>query len=73
MKNSKPVSNDDFVRAWQAASSQGEVAIRTGMSLGQVSNRAFCLRRLGVRLKRLSRSGRPPVDVAALNKIIDGG
>ena len=63
----KPVSAEDFVRAWQAGISLGEVARGLGYTNADASNRAGRLRRHGVLLKKYPRGGHgPSLDYTAL-------
>jgi cytochrome c-type biogenesis protein CcmH/NrfG len=65
------ISPEDFVRAWQAASSAAEVAGKLDLSITGVHSRAGFYRKKGVRLKYF-RHRLAPLDVDALNAIIDG-
>ena len=67
------VSAEDFVEAWQLSETRDEVADRLGQKKQTVVNRAKKLVKAGVRLKeiRSAQRGRSPLDVSALNDLID--
>lgn len=68
----KIVSDEDFVRAWQASESGREVVERTGLSLPSVRSRSSQLRRLGVPLKRLKLGRRrDEIDIEALKRLAE--
>jgi DNA-directed RNA polymerase specialized sigma24 family protein len=69
-KPAAPASPEEFVRVWQSSSSAREVATKLGIPATTASSRAMRYRKAGVRLKHF-RGKEPPVDVAALNAIID--
>ena len=64
------VSAEEFVKAWQESGSSQEAADKMNMSVSLVSSRAYGYRKKGVKLKRMPGSGKKPIDVAALNKLI---
>jgi hypothetical protein len=73
-KQKKPatrVSADAFVRAWMTSKTAAEVSKRTGLPVHTVGVRAAQLRKRGVRLPLMG-VGRKPLDIDALNAIVDG-
>jgi hypothetical protein len=64
------VSPNDFVIAWEAASSVRELALKLGMSPRAVAARANFYRRRGVRLKRLKLQTSRRLNVEELNRVI---
>ena len=73
MAAKKPVTDEQFVSAWQAADSQTEVARKLGVSSATVHCRAVKLRWRGVRLKaldgRFNRGASVEVDADAVREI----
>jgi hypothetical protein len=65
------VPPEDFIRAWQAASSAQEVADRLNMPRPIVLARASNYRKAGVKLKNMPRGPKRALDVAALNRLIE--
>jgi len=59
-------TNEEFIRAWQKASSCAEVAQKLGLKIGQIRVRAWLLRTNGVPLKKMSSGGRPKADFKKL-------
>lgn len=60
-------THENFIRAWQSASSVEEVQEKTGMNRGQTLRRRNFLRKGGVGLKLLDerRNGKPNFDKLA--------
>jgi hypothetical protein len=70
-KTDYSVSAEDFIRAWQAASSAQQVADRLKMPKPIVLARASTYRKAGVHLKKMPRGSNRRLDVAALNRLIE--
>ena len=69
----KNIDGVTFVKTFQDCDSYDEVAERLGLEKGSVISRAMQYRKKGVHLKRFaSKRGAPPLDVDALNALIDG-
>ena len=69
------ITDEQFVKAWQAGASVTAVAEKLGTSYISTSQRAGKLRKAGVKLKEMARgSGNRArtVDAKALNKLIAG-
>lgn len=64
------VTPEEFVLAWHAAKSSQEAADKLGIPKAQAQARASKYRKLGVKLKRMSRSSGRRVDVDGLNRLI---
>jgi hypothetical protein len=70
-KTDYSVPAEDFIRAWQSASSAQEVADRLKMPKPIVLARAANYRKAGVHIKKMPRRSNRRLDVAALNKLIE--
>lgn len=70
-RGGKLINAEDFVKTWQESQSADEVAQKIGTSRLYVTQRSYLLRKKGVKLKRMT-GGPARIDVAALNRIIDG-
>jgi hypothetical protein len=64
------VSPEDFIRAWQLATSAEEVAAKLKMPKGIVHARASTYRRAGVKLKSMPRTVARTLDVDKLNQLV---
>ena len=69
-QNSKLASHEEIVEAWETSRTVQEAADSLGMSKQRLSQIASFLRERGVRLSK-RRLFRKPIDVEALNAIID--
>jgi hypothetical protein len=71
MAKRKPISYEDFIRAWEAHVHNGgvrKVAEQLGISTASVQNKASILRKAKIPLSRAKRQG-IPIDVPALTKL----
>lgn len=64
------VPNDVFVKAWAKASTMADVLESTGISSSGAFQKAKRLREAGVKLPKLGRAERQPIDVSALNALL---
>lgn len=63
------LTHEEFVRAWQSATSFGEFMATTQLTQGQASSRAGYLRRRGIMLKKFTPIGPKALDIKRLNEI----
>lgn len=68
----KQVSAEDFVVAWATSNSLDEVCKTTGLNKPAVQQRAYALRKLGVKLPKLQPpKGFTDLRIAQLNSLIN--
>ena len=65
------VSNEEFIEAWQKASSRREAAEQLDMTLQTISARAIRYRQAGIMLKRFRTANPHILDVAKLAKLAE--
>lgn len=69
------MSNEDFVKAWAQAVREGRnqswLAERFQVSRQYISQKAVYLRKKGVKLPKMSRSLMKPLNVDALNALLE--
>lgn len=65
------VSSEAFVKAWLESTSLAQVAEKVGLTRHQCSQRASNLRYRGVALRKFVHPNHHPLDVAALNAMVE--
>ena len=64
------ITNEEFIRIWQASSCLAAVSLQTKLSTRSASIKASNLRSKGVRLKTFRR-GRPKTNYKKLRKLVE--